>query len=102
MLEEHNPLRDQVEQELQASEWFRKFKTWGLFLETLKTKIPITQKCDVRWITSTDELVIRCPNSDVQDTLLHHTKLLEQMAQGPAQRIIVRHADDSDLIFESS
>ena len=95
---EQNPLRHQVEQELQASDWFVKFKTWGIFLQNLKDKVPLTQLCQVRWITSSDEVVIHCPNPEIRTALERQSSQIQQL-QGPAQRIIIRCSDYPELVL---
>ena len=96
---EPNPLPDHVEQALQSSAWFSKFKAWGQFLQLLKAECPLTQLCQVRWVTGTDELVIHCPNLEVRQALEHQALWFAQV-QGPAHRIIVRFATTPDLVFE--
>ena len=99
MLEEQHPLRRQIEQELQASDWFGKFKAWGTFLETLKAQVPLTQLCQVRWITRSDELIIHCPNPEIRRAIENQAEQLAQL-QGPAHQIIVRSAHVPDLVFK--
>ena len=98
MIEDQNPLRSQIEQELQTSEWFQKFKAWGDLLNTLKKEVPLTQLCKLQWVTHRDDLLIHCPNPEIRDALKQQSEKIIHL-RGRAQRIILKHADDPDMII---
>ena len=97
MLEEQNPLRRQIEQELRNSEWFQKFKAWGVLLQNLKTEIPLTQLCKLQWVTHSDDLLIHCPNPEIREALEQQAEKIDQLKE-LAQRIILKPADYPDFI----
>ena len=101
MLEDQNPLRSQVEQELQTSDWFQKFKAWGDLLNTLKQEVPLTQLCKLQWVTSNDDLLIHCPNPEIRSDLKQQSEKIAHL-RGRAQRIILKHADDPDIIVSKA
>ena len=97
MQEDRNPLRSQIEQELHTSEWFRKFKAWGDLLNRLKQEIPLTQLCQLQWVTHSDDLLIHCPNPEIKAALEQQSDKIAPL-RSLAQRIILKHADDPDII----
>lgn len=101
MLEDQNPLRSQIEQELLNSEWFQKFKAWGDLLKTLKTEVPLTQLCKLQWVTSSDDLLIHCPNPEIREALKQQSAKIDHL-KGLAQQIILKHADYPDIIVSQS
>ena len=97
MLEDQNPLRSQIEQELHDSEWFQKFKAWGALLRNLKMEVPLTQLCELQWVTRSDDLLIHCPNAEIREALKQQSEKIDRL-KGSAQRIILKHADYPDII----
>ncbi len=97
MLEEQNPLRCQTEKELLTSEWFQKFTAWGQLLNTLKAEVPLTQLCQLQWVTGIDALLIHCPNPKVRAALKQMSDKIDRL-NGPAQQIILKHSDYEDLV----
>lgn len=96
-----NPLRHQLEADLNQSEWLQKFKAISTVLQTLKTDVPLTQLCDVKWDTRTDNLMIHCPNAEIRQALAEQAHTLAQL-KGCATSIIVKLAQHPDLIIGDS
>ena len=97
-MDEQNPLRRQIETELQESEWFQKFKTWGTFFNRLKTEVPLTQLCKLQWITDCDDLYIHCPNPEVRAALNQQVQKIRQL-NPPTNQIILKHSDYADIVI---
>ncbi|NEO83954.1 MAG: hypothetical protein F6J87_06785 [Spirulina sp. SIO3F2] len=89
MIEDQNPLKHELEAELNDSEWLQKFKAWGLLLQQLKTEVPVTQLCQLQWVTGADDLVIHCSNSEIRDALKQQAQKIYQLNK-TASQIIVR------------
>ena len=101
MLEDPNPLRSQIEQELHTSEWFQKFKAWGVLLNTLKKEVPLTQLCKLQWVTSSDDLLIHCPDIDIREALKQQSEEIDHLNE-LAQHIILKHVDHPDIIVSKA
>ena len=97
MLEDQNPLRREIEQELHHSEWFQKFKAWGALLQTLKAEVPLTQLCKLQWVTHSDDLLIHCTDSDIREALKQQSEKIDHLNR-VAQRIILKYTDYPDII----
>ena len=98
MDDDQNPLRSQLENELNNSTWLQKFKALSTLLQTLKSEVPLTQLCQVKWDTDTDVLLIHCPNPDIRTALSKQSSKLEQI-KGCATHIILTLADHPDIII---
>ena len=94
---EPESLKQQLEKELQESEWLNKFKRLSDLLLRLKTELPLTQLCKVEWKTDSDTLRIRCPNSEVQDDLLQQASQIVQLCP-EAPHIILEWADNQHIL----
>ncbi|NEQ53568.1 MAG: hypothetical protein F6K11_26100 [Leptolyngbya sp. SIO3F4] len=80
-IEDQNPLRTQLENNLNNSEWLQKFKAINQLLHSLKSEITEIQSCELKWDTSCDGLVIHAPSIEVaqqlqlkQDTIISIAK----------------------------
>jgi hypothetical protein len=96
---EENPLKNQLDREIQESEWFQKFKQIGETLTQIKTEIPLTQLCELRWNTEDDRLAIHCPNLEVRSGLeAQHADIAK--LNSIARRYILKspHEDDLEIV----
>ena len=100
LIEDQNPLRTQIKQELDESKWMQKFKALSEMLQRLKAEIPITHQCDLRWDTAHDWLTVSCPDIDVRDRLIHQTDQIASLAH-PAQQVIVKLTNHQDVIIST-
>lgn len=96
-----NPLRKKLETEFNQSEWFQKFKALRTLLQTLKAEVPLTQLCDVKWDTSTDTLLIHCPNPEIRHALCEQSSTIDQI-QGCATQVILRLTHYPDIIIRDN
>lgn len=96
MPEDQNPLRHHLDAELRQSHWLQQFKTWSLFLNTLKTEVPLTQLCELQWVTADHSLIIHCPNPEIR-TALEHEAIHIQSLNTAASSVILRHSEFPDL-----
>jgi hypothetical protein len=95
--EEQNPLKKEIEQELQSSQWLHKFKQLSEGLVKIQTEIPLTKLCQLKWITEDDSLVIQCPNSETRLGLVRQSEKLSNLHIG-ANKLIIRYSDERDFI----
>ena len=79
--EAENPLQSRLKSELQNSEWLRKFKQLSDTLRYIKTEIPLTQFCELKWITEDDSLIIYCPNEEVWQELSQQQEKMAKVNQ---------------------
>lgn len=78
MLDDQNPLRSQLEDELNSSTWLQKFKAINRLLHSLKADITDISVCDLKWDTGTNGLIIHCPSAEVRAKLnSQQTKIIE-------------------------
>lgn len=98
MDDEQNPLRRQLENDLNQSAWLQKFKALSTLLQTLKSDVPLTQLCDVKWNTATDELLIHCPNPEIRHALSKQAQTIAQI-KGCATRIILKLSTHPDIVI---
>ncbi len=68
-IDDQNPLRTQLANDLNNSEWLQKFKAINQLLHSLKAEITEIQSCDLKWDTSSNGLVIHCPSADTAQKL---------------------------------
>ncbi len=91
------PLKDELERELQGSEWLQKFKRLSDLLMRLKTELPVTQLCKLEWKTDSNTLRIRCPNLEVHNNLLQRASQIVQLS-AEAPHIILEFADSQHIL----
>ena len=74
---DQDPLRTQLEAELDSSAWLQKFKAINRLLHSLKAEIDDIQACELRWDTSCNGLTIHCSSIELSQQLqLKHDKIL--------------------------
>ncbi len=62
--ESENPLQDKLKAEIDNSQWLQKFREIGENLQLIKSAIPVTKLCQLKWNTSSNGLDIYCPNEE--------------------------------------
>ncbi|MEO1352754.1 MAG: hypothetical protein AAFW84_28840 [Cyanobacteria bacterium J06635_15] len=98
-MDSQNPLQNKLKQELDESEWLQKFKAINQLLQILKADIPLTQLCDLKWDTTHDQLLIHCPNPEIQITLNRQSEELAQRT-GCARQIVLKYSERPDIIIQ--
>ncbi|MEM9568450.1 MAG: hypothetical protein AAF974_09110 [Cyanobacteria bacterium P01_E01_bin.34] len=98
--DDRQPFKDKLKQELEESEWLQKYRQMGQSLLALKTKVPLTELCDLKWDTETDSLLIRCPNVEVWENLQKQLADIRKL-QIAATRITLQFGDREDIIISS-
>lgn len=68
-INDQNPLRTQLEDELNGSEWLQKFKAINRLLHRLKAEVIELKTCELKWDTSCNGLVIYCPSVELGQQL---------------------------------
>ena len=94
-----NSLRNKLEKELQQSQWLRKFKRISYCLSTIKIKIPLTQLCELKWLTETDTLVIHCPNLEARNALVEQVEQIKMMPL-EVSRIMLKLSGYSEVVID--
>lgn len=98
-IEDQNPLRTQLEDDLNNSEWLQKFKAINQLLHSLKAEIVEIQSCELKWDTRCNGLTIECPSAATCQTLLTQQDKIIAIA-AYADRIALVHSDSSDIILK--
>ena len=73
-----NSLERSLRQELEESEWLKKFKQLSELLTTIKVEIPSTQACKLEWLTEANTLRICCSNESIWNTLIKQQEQLKK------------------------
>ena len=74
---DQNPLRTQLEADLNNSAWLQKFKAINRLLQSLKAEVTDIQTCELRWDTSCNGLIIHCPSAEIgQQLQLQQAKIV--------------------------
>ena len=97
-IEEQNPLQHKLKQELENSQWLQKFKQLSEGLRKIKEEIPLTQLCELQWVTENHSLILNCPNLEVREGLLQQSGKISQLNMG-AKRFIIRYSQGEDIII---
>ncbi len=98
-IEDQNPLRTQLENDLNNSEWLQKFKAINQLLHSLKAEILDIQTCDLKWDTSCDGLVIHCPSEENCQRLQSQQGKIISIAKY-ANCITLVHPGSSDIMIK--
>lgn len=99
LIEDQNPLRTKLAKDLHESEWMQKFKALSEMLQRVKTELPITEQCTLRWDTDQDWLSISCPNEGVKATLIQQSSRLAQLTY-PAKQVILKLPNHQDVFIQ--
>lgn len=97
---EQNPLRSQLEDELNNSEWLQKFKAINQLLHSLKDAIAEIRICELRWDTSCNGLIIYCPSVETASHLQQQQDTIITIANY-AEQITLVPPDSPDIILKS-
>ena len=98
-IDDQNPLRTQLENDLNSSEWLQKFKAINQLLHSLKAEIIDIQTCELKWNTSCNGLEIHCPEFDISQRLQQQQDKIKEIASYAA-RITLIQPDSSDIILK--
>ena len=99
MLNDQNPLRSRLEDELNSSEWLQKFKAINQLLHTLKVDIADISACDLKWDTNTNGLIIHCPSAKIEERIKAQRDEILAIANY-ADRITLVQSDQEILILK--
>lgn len=99
-ISDQNPLRSQLENDLNNSEWLQAFKAINRLLHSLKTEIADLQTCELKWNTSCRGLTIHCPSADIGKQLQAQQDTIVTIADY-ADRITLVQPGSSDTILKS-
>ena len=95
-----NPLRSQLENDLNNSAWLQKFKAINQLLHSLKGEITEINSCELRWNTHCNGLDIHCPSIETGQQLLLQRDTIVSIANY-ADRIVLMQPDRSDIILKA-
>ena len=98
-IEEQNPLRSQLADDLANSTWLQTFKAINQLLHRLKAEVKGMSNCDLRWDTSCNGLVIHYPSLEVEQTLLAQRDKILAIATY-ADRVTLAHPNGSMTILK--
>lgn len=99
MLDDQNPLRSQLENELNGSEWLQKFKAINRLLHSLKADVADMDTCDLKWDTATNGLVIHCPSEAIGERLVAKRSEIIAIANY-ADRITLAQPNGTSVVFK--
>ncbi|MFG6103713.1 hypothetical protein U2F10_15745 [Leptothoe sp. EHU-05/26/07-4] len=99
-IDDQNPLRTQLENDLSNSEWLQKFKAINQLLHSLKAEILEIQSCELKWDTHSNGLVIHCPSVDIAQQLQSQQHQIITIASY-ANCITLVHPGSSDIILKA-
>ena len=97
--DEQNPLQSKLKRELQESEWLQKFKQLSEGLRQIKADVPLTQLCELKWVTDNQSLIIYSPNPEVREGLSKQTDKIAQIKIG-ANHFVIKCSNYQDIIIE--
>ena len=99
-IDDQNPLRTELENELNSSEWLQKFKSINQLLHSLKAEIEAMQQCELKWDTSCNGLAIHCPSVEVVEQFQQQEAAIVDIADY-ADNIVVVDPDGSQVVLKS-
>jgi hypothetical protein len=88
--------RKQSKKKLEDSPWLRKFKQIGDDLREVKTKVPLTQLCELKWLIEDDSLLIHCPNLEVRSDLQQQIDMLAK-TNISARYLTIKYPETPDI-----
>lgn len=98
--DDENPLKRELEAELAQSEWLQKFRRMGEVLTRLKAEVPVTQLCELQWVTEDEALVIRCPNAEVWESLKGQERAIKALAL-EVKQIVLQYQQEQVAVAKS-
>lgn len=99
-ISDQDPLRSQLENDLNNSKWLQAFKAINQLLHSLKAEITEIETCDLRWNTSCNGLTIHCPSADIGKRLQAQQDAIITIANY-ADRITLVQPGRSDILLKS-
>ena len=99
-IDDQNPLRTALENELNGSEWLQKFKAINQLLHRLKAEIEAMQHCELRWDTSCNGLTIHCPSVDIVEQFQQQQAVIVGIADY-ADKIVLIYPGGSQVVLKS-
>lgn len=98
-ISDQDPLRSQLENDLNNSAWLQTFKAINRLLHRLKAEIADIQTCELKWDTSCKGLTIHCPSVDIGERLQAQQDAIITIANY-ADRITLAQPDLPDIILK--
>jgi hypothetical protein len=98
VLEKKEHLQRQLKAELEESSWLHKFKQLSDLLTTIKTEIPATIFCELRWLTAEEVLLIHCPNPETKASLENEADKFANICSF-AHKFIITYPDTPDFVI---
>lgn len=77
--ESENPLQDKLKAQVENSQWLQKFREIGENLKLIKSAIPATELCELKWNTGSNGLDIYCPNEETWNYLKPEINAIAQL-----------------------
>lgn len=99
-ISDQNPLRSQLENDLNNSKWLQAFKAINRLLHRLKAEITDIQTCELKWNTSCKGLAIHCPSADIGKRIQAQQDAILTIANY-ADRITLVQPGSSDILLKS-
>ena len=100
-INDQNPLRTQLENDLNSSQWLQKFKAINQLLHTLKAEIIEIQACELKWDTSCNGLKIHCQSTDIAQQLQQQQDHIIAIANY-ADRITLIRPDATEVTLKAN
>lgn len=99
-IDDQNPLRTQLENDLNGSEWLQTFKAINQLLHGLKAAIAEIETCELRWDTDCNGLKIHCPSAEVSHQLQQQQDKIVAIASY-ADRIALIRPNGSETVLKT-
>jgi len=78
-IESENPLQDKLKAQVENSQWLQKFREIGENLKLIKSAIPATELCQLKWNTGNNGLDVYCPNEETWNYLKLEIEAIAQL-----------------------
>ncbi|MEM7067211.1 MAG: hypothetical protein AAF572_29115 [Cyanobacteria bacterium P01_B01_bin.77] len=98
-IDDQNPLRTQLESDLNGSKWLQEFKAINQLLHSLKADIDDIQACELKWNTSCNGLEIHCPSAEIGRRLQRQQEQIISVADY-ASRIALIQPDIPEILLK--
>ena len=100
-IDNQNPLRTELGNDLNSSEWLQKFKAINQLLHSLKAEIAEIQSCELKWDTGCNGLKIHCPSLDITQQLWQQQEQIIHLANY-ADRIVLVQPDTVEVVLKAN
>jgi hypothetical protein len=98
VLEKKELLQHKLKAELEDSEWLHKFKQLSDLLTEIKSEIPATIFCDLRWLTDEETLLIHCPNQETKACLESEAAKFSKVCAF-AKKFVITYLNTPDFVI---